>query len=54
VKNRKAQALDKARTNLLRQMLAAQDWRKLLTLSRVIGANANTARRLLIELGARL
>ena len=53
LQNRKARALDKARTKLLRRMLEARDWRKLSTLSRVIGADADTARRLLIELGAR-
>jgi hypothetical protein len=34
-------------------MLEARDWRKLLTLSSVVGADADTTRRLLIELGAR-
>jgi hypothetical protein len=34
-------------------MLDARDWRKLSTLSRVIGADVDPARRLLIELGAR-
>jgi hypothetical protein len=34
-------------------MLDAKDWRKLSTLSRVIGADADTTKRLLIELGAR-
>ncbi len=53
LQNRKARALDKARTNLLRQMLEGRDWRKLSTLSRVIGADAETTKRLLIELGAR-
>jgi hypothetical protein len=51
--NRKQRALDKGRTKLLRQMLDARDWRKLSTLSRVIGADADTTRQLLIELGAR-
>jgi hypothetical protein len=50
---RKARALDDARTKLLRQMLDVKDWRKLSTLSRVIGADADTKRRLLIEPGAR-
>ena len=53
LQTRKARALDEARTKLLRQMLAARDWRKLSTLSRVIGADADTTRRLLIELSAR-
>lgn len=51
--NRQARALDKARTKLLRQMLEHKDWRKLSTLTRVVGANADNTRRLLIELGAR-
>lgn len=34
-------------------MLDAKEWRKLSTLSRVIGADADTTKRLLIELGAR-
>jgi hypothetical protein len=53
LQNRKARALDEARTKLLRQMLDGRDWRKLSTLSRVIGADAETTKRLLIELGAR-
>jgi hypothetical protein len=53
LQNRKARALDGARIKLLQQMLAARDWRNLSTLSRVIGADADTTRRLLIELGAR-
>lgn len=51
--NRKLSALDAARTKLLRQMLDSRDWRKLSTLSRVVGADGDTTRRLLIELGAR-
>lgn len=53
LENRKARALDEARTKLLRQMLVCRDWRKLSTLSRVIGADAETTKRLLIERGAR-
>jgi hypothetical protein len=49
---REQRALDQARTKLLRQMLDTRDWRKLSTRSRVIGADADTTRRLLIELGA--
>lgn len=49
---RKQRVLDQARTKLLRQMLDARDWRNLFTLSPVIGADADTTRRLLIELGA--
>lgn len=51
--NRKVGALDAARTKLLRKMLEARDWLKLSTLSRVVGADSETTRRLLIELGAR-
>src|SRR5436309_15524552 len=53
LQNRKAWALDGARTRLLRQMLEGGNWRRLSTLSRVIGADADATRRLLIELGAR-
>ena len=53
LQNRRGRALDKARTKLLRQMLERKDWRKLSTLSRVVGADTDTTRRLLIELGAR-
>lgn len=42
-----------ARTKLLREMLEARDWRKLSTLSSVVGTDLETTRRLLIELGAR-
>lgn len=51
--NRKARALDERRTKLLRQMLKLRDRRKLSTLARVVGADGDTTRRLLIELGAR-
>jgi hypothetical protein len=53
LQNRRVRALDEARTRLLRQMLERKDWRRLSTLSRVIGADADTTKRLLIELGAR-
>lgn len=53
LQNHKARVLDQARPKLLRTMLDARDWRKLSTLSRVIGADAETTKRLLIELGAR-
>lgn len=53
VQDRKASYLDSARIKLLTQMLNARDWRKLSTLSRVIGADDDTTRRLLIKLGAR-
>lgn len=52
-KDRKSIALDKARKRLLQEMLDERPWRKLSTLSRVIGADADTTRRLLIDLEAR-
>ncbi|MFZ3087752.1 MAG: hypothetical protein WA123_06775 [Methylotenera sp.] len=49
--------LDEGRKKLLEQMLRdtrfKERWRKITTLSRVIGADEETTRRLLIELGAR-
>ena len=53
VQDRKQNSLDTARKRLLQQMLDLRDWRKLSTLSRVIGAESDTTRRLLIELSAR-
>jgi hypothetical protein len=53
LQGRKANALDRDRKKLLKELLDARDWRKLSTLSRVIGADEETTRRLLIELGAR-
>lgn len=53
VQNRKQNSLDTARKKLLQQMLDLRDWRMLSTLSRVIGAESDTTRRLLIELSAR-
>jgi len=53
LQGRKANALDRVRKKLLKELLEARDWRKLSTLSRVIGADEETTRRLLIELGAR-
>ncbi len=53
VQDRKASDLDSARIKLLTQMLDSRDWRKLSTLSRVVGADDDTTRRLLIKLGAR-
>jgi hypothetical protein len=44
---------DKARIKLLTKMLDVKQWRFLSTLSRVIGADEDTTRRLLIEAGAR-
>lgn len=53
VQQRKDKDLDKARTKLLEEMLSGVDWRKLSTLSRVIGADRQTTTRLLIEMKAR-
>lgn len=53
MQQRKQKALDNAREKLLKEMLKASDWRKLSTLSRVIGADRDTTTRLLIEIGAR-
>jgi hypothetical protein len=53
LKGRKQKSLDKARKELLRQMLTAKDWRNLSTLSRVIGADGDETKRLLIATDAR-
>ena len=53
LKTRKESTLDKARISLLKKLLDAKQWRYLSTLSRVIGADEDTTRRLLIEAGAR-
>lgn len=53
LQDRKQNSLDEARKRLLEQMLNASDWRKLSTLFRVIGADPDTTKRLLIEIGAR-
>ncbi len=53
VHQRKQKTLDDARKRLLKEMLNASDWRKLSTISRVIGADRDTTTRLLIEIGAR-
>ena len=53
VQHRKEDALDRARTGLLKQMLDTADWRKFSTLRRVIGADGETTARLLIEMRAR-
>ncbi|MHB8151220.1 MAG: hypothetical protein ACYDIB_13780 [Desulfobulbia bacterium] len=49
--------LDEGRKKLLEQMLRdtrfKDHWRKITTLSRVVGADEETTKRLLIELGAR-
>lgn len=50
-----AEKRDKPRKNLLRTMLSTPeyDWRKLDTLMHVIGADEETTKRLLLEIGAR-
>jgi len=53
LQGRKQKSLDEARKGLLRQMLTERDWRKLSTLSRVIGADYEETRRLLIAINAR-
>ena len=53
LKNQTKRKLEEKRKKLLKEMLDAHDWRKLSTLSRVIGTNADMARCLLIELEAR-
>ena len=53
LKNRTQSKLDDKRKKLIKTMLDARDWRKMSTLSRVIGADADTTRRLLIDLEAR-
>ena len=51
--SRKENNLDKDRAELLRQMLKNQTWRNLSTLGRVVGADADTTKRLLIHIKAR-
>jgi hypothetical protein len=57
LQNRPKNELDKLRKELLVKMLDndrfPNKWRKLETLSRVIGADDETTKRLLIEIGAR-
>ncbi len=53
LQGRKQKSLDEARKGLLRQMLTERDWRKLSTLSRVIGADYDETKRLLIAINAR-
>ena len=50
---RKESKLDSSRIKLLKNMLDQKQWRFLSTLSKVIGADEDTTRRLLIEAGAR-
>ncbi|MFN0192236.1 MAG: hypothetical protein ACKVP5_09710 [Aestuariivirga sp.] len=53
--NRRTDKLDSARKELLKKMLANDDWkwRTVSTLSHVIGADEETTKRLLLEIGAR-
>lgn len=57
LRDRQRRKLDQERKKLLKTMLEdsrfADRWRRLSTLSRVIGADEETTRRLLIEVGAR-
>ena len=57
LQNQQKDQLDKLRKELLVKMLDSDrfpnKWRKLETLSRVIGADDETTKRLLIEIGAR-
>lgn len=53
LQGRKGNALDGARKKLLKELLQARDWRKFSTLSRVVGADSDTTKRLLIAIGAR-
>jgi hypothetical protein len=54
--NRKQTALDNGRKKILSKMLSDNPnmtWRRLATCQRVIGADTDTTKRLLIEIGAR-
>ncbi len=53
--NRRKDRLDKARKVLLQKMLDDPEfqWRNLTTLSHVVGADADTTKRLLLDIGAR-
>ena len=53
LQGRKQKSLDEARKELLQQMLTERDWRMLSTLSRVIGADRDETKRLLIAIKAR-
>lgn len=53
LQDHKQNKLDLQRVRLLKQMLDREDWRRLSTMSRVIGASQDETRRLLIQLGAR-
>lgn len=51
--NQERRRLEGKRKRHLQRMLELKAWRKLSTLSRVIGADADTTKRLLIEIEAR-
>ncbi len=53
LQSRRQKSLDADRKELLRELLRTRDWRKLSTFSRVIGADPEETRRLLIAIGAR-
>lgn len=53
LQHRKSNTLEGQRVAPLKQMLERAEWRNLSTMSRVIGAEPNETRRLLIKLGAR-
>ena len=53
LQGRKQKSLDEARKELLQQMLTERDWRMLSTLTRVIGADRDETKRLLIAIKAR-
>lgn len=57
LQDRPRRKLDEGRKKLLEQMLRdtrfKERWRKITTLSRVVGVDEETTKRLLIELGAR-
>jgi hypothetical protein len=53
MQNERQRALDETREKILKTMLEQKEWRRLSTLSRVIGCEPEEARRLLIHLGAR-
>lgn len=57
IQDRQRQKLDEGRKKLLEQMLQDKrfegHWRKITTMSRVVGASEEETKRLLIELGAR-
>lgn len=53
IQDRKQNELDTQRVSILKQMLERNDWRRLSTMSRVVGATPDETRRLLVKAGAR-